>query len=137
MLYIGMRLYIGMFQNLRRSKIVGPTVSHIYCYIIMYLFFHGSKMSSPPIVLNHCALPPPYTPSLLLTHPPSSLHTLPPPYTPPPSLLTHPHPPSSHIFPPHTLPPHTPSLHTHPSPGFKGHLSHSDVIVIWRRWLII
>ena len=34
MLYIGMRLYIGMFQNLRRSKIVGPTV---------YLFVKGEN----------------------------------------------------------------------------------------------
>ena len=30
MLYIGMRLYIGMFQNLRRSKIVGPTVTELW-----------------------------------------------------------------------------------------------------------
>ena len=29
-------------------------LSFTYCYIIMYLFFHGSKMSSSPIVLNHC-----------------------------------------------------------------------------------
>ena len=35
MLYIGMRLYIGMFQNLRRSKIVGPTVLRV---VLIHIF---------------------------------------------------------------------------------------------------
>ena len=52
MLYIGMRLYIGMFQNLRRSKIVGPTVdqtqssnTHIYAYITAAQVKHNGDRS--------------------------------------------------------------------------------------------